>query len=346
MREKPNLSNKRIIQKQLVYVIGLSASLVKKESLLTKFEYFGQYGKVLKLVINKNKAYNANGPSGPSYSAYITFSTAIEASLAILSLDNSTIDNHLIRASFGTTKYCSSFLKNLTCFNKDCLYLHENAEEADILERDEMATHKEIFASQILYAIQLAEIFLPEVKQRLTSCCKSSHTYFPNTGTIYDKEIIIQQECLSKNNKCDLSSEINNTASSSPMNSSKSLSFSFSSNNLTTLNSQKNIQLYKKRENSRFEFGNNNNPQNSNIEIPCFVSKIVDKMCSRFTFFRKHQNHCEDFIFLDKFLVNEVAAKNPWAVSILNLSGKKRPQFVNNVNSTINDDEKCKLLDY
>jgi hypothetical protein len=33
-KEKPNLSNKRIIQKQLVYVIGLSASLANKEVVL------------------------------------------------------------------------------------------------------------------------------------------------------------------------------------------------------------------------------------------------------------------------------------------------------------------------
>ena len=104
------LSNMRIIQKQLVYVIGLSQDYAFKEVKLnniqdlSNFEYFGQYGKILKLVVNKNKVYNANGPNGPSYSAYVTFSNSKESSIAILSLDNATVDNHLIRASYGTTK--------------------------------------------------------------------------------------------------------------------------------------------------------------------------------------------------------------------------------------------------
>jgi CCR4-NOT transcription complex subunit 4 len=86
-------------------------------------------------VVNKNKIYNINGPNGPSYSVYVTYSTPEESSLAILSLDNSTIDDHLIRASYGTTKYCSNFLKGIECHNRECLYLHYLADEDDILDR-------------------------------------------------------------------------------------------------------------------------------------------------------------------------------------------------------------------
>ena len=52
----------------------------------------------------ENKAYNSNNPKGPSYSAYVTFSKASEASIAILSLDSCIVDDHMVRASFGTTK--------------------------------------------------------------------------------------------------------------------------------------------------------------------------------------------------------------------------------------------------
>lgn len=71
---------------------------------MDKFEYFGQYGKISKLVVNKSKQYNANGPNGPSYSAHVTYFSEKEASIAILAMDNTLIDNHLIRASYGTTK--------------------------------------------------------------------------------------------------------------------------------------------------------------------------------------------------------------------------------------------------
>jgi hypothetical protein len=38
------------------------------------------------------------------FSAYITYSKPFEALIAILALDNIIIDEHMIRASFGTTK--------------------------------------------------------------------------------------------------------------------------------------------------------------------------------------------------------------------------------------------------
>ena len=30
----------------------------------------------------------------------------------------------MVRACFGTTKYCNAFLKGVPCNNTDCLYLH------------------------------------------------------------------------------------------------------------------------------------------------------------------------------------------------------------------------------
>jgi CCR4-NOT transcription complex subunit 4 len=98
------LAEARIITKNLVYIIGLSSKIANKSTLTSK-EYFGQYGTINKIVVNKNKAYNQNNPKGPSFSAYVTYAKPHEASIAILSLDNIIIDDHLIRASFGTTKY-------------------------------------------------------------------------------------------------------------------------------------------------------------------------------------------------------------------------------------------------
>ncbi|CAM9969726.1 unnamed protein product [Ectocarpus fasciculatus] len=55
-----------------------------------------------------------------------------------------------IRASFGTTKYCNSFLRNLPCNNPDCLYLHELGDEEDRFTKDEvqlgLARHGSSFA--------------------------------------------------------------------------------------------------------------------------------------------------------------------------------------------------------
>ena len=132
------MQNMRIIQKNLIYLIGLPKELAFSENKLNQFEYFGQYGQIKKTVVNKNKTYNCNNPNGPSYSCHITYSSISESSLAMLSLENATIDNHVFKASYGTTKYCSNFLRNTLCLNKDCLYLHSLADESDIISRDIM----------------------------------------------------------------------------------------------------------------------------------------------------------------------------------------------------------------
>jgi len=118
------MSQERILQKNVVYVIGLSYKLANKE-ILQKNEYFGQYGNIVKVLTNKTKGLAQNSYYENCYSSYIYYSNPVEASLAILAVDNFKIENHYLKTSFGRTKYCSYFLRNLECFNKDCFYLHK-----------------------------------------------------------------------------------------------------------------------------------------------------------------------------------------------------------------------------
>ena len=46
------------------------------------------------------------------------------------------------RASYGTTKYCTYYLRGLNCQNPGCMYLHEPGEEADSYTKEEMAVGK------------------------------------------------------------------------------------------------------------------------------------------------------------------------------------------------------------
>lgn len=76
------LSNLRVIQKTLVYVIGIAPEIATEET-LSSLPYFGQYGTLIKTVVNTNNVYNATR-GGPSYSAYLTYSNARESAIAIL----------------------------------------------------------------------------------------------------------------------------------------------------------------------------------------------------------------------------------------------------------------------
>lgn len=63
--------------------------------------------------MNKSNIYT--GPSGPSHSAYITYTYEKEASIAILAVEEYEINGRTIKASYGTTKYCQYFLKKQEC---------------------------------------------------------------------------------------------------------------------------------------------------------------------------------------------------------------------------------------
>ena len=217
-REKQDLeelADARIITKNLVYIIGLSSNIAHKEK-LNKYEYLGQYGTIIKTVVNRNKAYNLNSPHGPSYSAYVTYSKPYEASIAILSLDDKMIDNHIIRASFGTTKYCSYFLKGIECTNKECLFLHKLAGENDIIKRGELTLNKNIFNEQHKYAIKIADIYNPEVKKKILSM-KKRKTIFPSPDIIYKTITVTEKEkkenSKNKKNSANKSNKSNNSSS-------------------------------------------------------------------------------------------------------------------------------------
>ena len=41
-----------------------------------------------------------------------------------IQVDGFELEGRMVRASFGTTKYCNAFLRHAPCTNPDCLYLH------------------------------------------------------------------------------------------------------------------------------------------------------------------------------------------------------------------------------
>ncbi|XP_026474047.1 putative uncharacterized protein DDB_G0286901 isoform X2 [Ctenocephalides felis] len=138
---RKHLANVRVLQKNLVFVVGLPMRLADSE-ILKKHEYFGKFGKILKVVINQSTSYA--GPQGPSASAYVTYSHNNDALRAIQSVNNITMDGRLIKTSLGTTKYCSHFMKNLPCPKQDCMYLHELDPDASFTKEEmHLGKHQE-----------------------------------------------------------------------------------------------------------------------------------------------------------------------------------------------------------
>ncbi|KAG0026487.1 transcriptional repressor general negative regulator of transcription subunit 4 [Podila clonocystis] len=142
---RKHLSNMRVVQKSLVYVIGLPTKLANDEHTLRQHEYFGQYGKISKVVINRrNTPMPSAGalPNQASLGVYITYSRKEDAAKAIAAIDGSIWDGKILRASYGTTKYCTYYLRGLSCQNPGCMYLHEPGEDADSYTKEDLAVGK------------------------------------------------------------------------------------------------------------------------------------------------------------------------------------------------------------
>ncbi|KAG0202956.1 transcriptional repressor general negative regulator of transcription subunit 4 [Mortierella sp. NVP41] len=142
---RKHLSNMRVVQKSLVYVIGLPTKLANDEHTLRQQEYFGQYGKIAKVVINRRNSpmpVAGSAPGQASVGVYITYVRKEDAAKAIAAIDGSLWDGKILRASYGTTKYCTYYLRGMNCQNPGCMYLHEPGEDADSYTKEDLAVGK------------------------------------------------------------------------------------------------------------------------------------------------------------------------------------------------------------
>jgi len=129
---RKHLANLRVVQRNLVFVNGLPARLADTE-LLRRNDHFGKYGKIVKLVTSP-----AHNGQVNSICVYITYSRSEEALRAIQSLCNYHVDGRTLKATLGTTKYCSRYLKGATCQKTDCLYLHEPGDPSASFTKEQM----------------------------------------------------------------------------------------------------------------------------------------------------------------------------------------------------------------
>lgn len=93
---KKHLAGLRVVQKNLVYVVGLNPK-IREEDLLQTLrgeQYFGQYGKILKIVVSKAKE-GTNG--NQSIGVYVTFARKQDAASCIAAVDGSQNGDRILR---------------------------------------------------------------------------------------------------------------------------------------------------------------------------------------------------------------------------------------------------------
>lgn len=126
--------------RNLVYLIGLPYKFATEEY-LRSHNFFGQYGKIRKIILNRDKSFG-RGYQSHSCSAYITFESDIGATMAILGVDGGRWRKNYLKASFGMTKFCSYFLNKQVCPKEKCLFLHREAQKEDVVTAKDKATQR------------------------------------------------------------------------------------------------------------------------------------------------------------------------------------------------------------
>ncbi|KAI0602173.1 hypothetical protein F4775DRAFT_581909 [Biscogniauxia sp. FL1348] len=136
---RKNLQGVRVVQKNLVYVTGLTPTVREDELLKTlrKPEFFGQYGNIQKISISNRKSSDGQQQS---LGIYVTFEKKEDAARCIQAVHGSQNGDRILKAQLGTTKYCSAWLRHEQCGNRQCMFLHEQGDEEDSYSRQDLSS--------------------------------------------------------------------------------------------------------------------------------------------------------------------------------------------------------------
>ncbi|RKO90918.1 RING/Ubox like zinc-binding domain-containing protein [Blyttiomyces helicus] len=128
----------RVVLKNLVYVTGLPARILSEETLRSP-DFFGQFGKITKVVLAKNRttSYTPVVVTAVATGTYLLYARKEDAAKAIEAVDGAAFEGKAFRAMFGASKYCPWFLKGRACSTPNCTCLHESGEDADSFLREE-----------------------------------------------------------------------------------------------------------------------------------------------------------------------------------------------------------------
>ena len=88
-------------------------------------QFFGKYGPIESIRINKKPIFIQKKKNEKFYRAYITYKYPLSCSIAILSINGGDLPGlQNLDASFSASKLCKFFVKRKTCLVKDCNFAH------------------------------------------------------------------------------------------------------------------------------------------------------------------------------------------------------------------------------
>ena len=104
---RKHLAGLRVVQKNLVYVTGLTPT-IREDRLLDTLrgdDYFGQYGKIIKIVVSKARE---NAQHQQSVGVYVTFARKQDAEACIKAVDGSQNGDRTLRYALASQPHLYS----------------------------------------------------------------------------------------------------------------------------------------------------------------------------------------------------------------------------------------------
>lgn len=142
---RTRLADVRVIQRSLAYIVGWPQTFTEEMlPLLKSPDYFGQYGRILKLSLTKRPPSSHSISDSPIVGIYILYQRSEDALRAINCVDGVNLvepsRGFILRASYGTSKYCTNYLRNIFCSDPSCSLLHEPADENDTFTKEDLTS--------------------------------------------------------------------------------------------------------------------------------------------------------------------------------------------------------------
>lgn len=81
---------------------------------------------------SSSQATSSTHPLHQPVNVFVNYRSPAEASTCIAAIDGTTTqDGHKLKAIWGTTRYCTNYLKGFRCMNDNCMDAHEPGEEIE-----------------------------------------------------------------------------------------------------------------------------------------------------------------------------------------------------------------------
>lgn len=210
--DKSNFRNIRIIQRNIIYVIGIPEEIAN-ENMLTSSMYFGQYGEIIRIVINQSP-HITEKKKEKYYSCYITYTTPESACLSIIATHISQVESQLsLQASYATVKFCMFFVKKKPCRIKSCRFYHSYPPKSEIIF-DVQELSKKAGTNMALFDFQVEAAFQWSYKsfQSIVDICSTRNminSVLPSANITINYLYKIMAEKRKSYNSCnsDLSSK-------------------------------------------------------------------------------------------------------------------------------------------